>query len=84
MSFAPKDSYDGDFITYATDEVVCPFCGYIHTDSFELADYDDDFECQNEECGKHFVVERVVEVTYNSSRKLSDVEPEQKEETSNG
>ena len=44
-----------------TDEVVCPYCEYEFSDSWEFADFET-FECC--ECGKEFKIFRHVEVTY--------------------
>jgi len=46
-------------------EVVCPYCGYAHQDSWEFSDSDDDWECYD--CEKHFAFQRVVDVTYESA-----------------
>lgn len=55
---------------YGTSEIVCPWCGYEHSDSWECADSDDEFECA--ECGKPFSYTREVEVTYTSKRRECD------------
>jgi transcription elongation factor Elf1 len=47
-----------------TDEIVCPWCGYRHSDSWET---DPGLqECEN--CGKSFYAERNVEVTYSTQK----------------
>lgn len=51
-----------------TDEITCPYCGYEMSDSWEMSDTDDEQECYNEKCGKLFSYERIVEVTYSSSK----------------
>lgn len=49
----------------ATDEIVCPHCGHVHTDSWERrSDSDENDECA--ECGKLFGWERETDVTYSS------------------
>ncbi|GGN64422.1 hypothetical protein [Oceanobacillus indicireducens] len=53
-----------------TDEITCPWCGYELGDSWELADSDDECECNN--CDKIFSYERHIEVTYSSSRVEED------------
>jgi DNA-directed RNA polymerase subunit RPC12/RpoP len=54
------------------DEVVCPYCGYVHTESYEFFDDmegDEDIECID--CGEEFRVSRIVTIQY-TSRKRSD------------
>ena len=54
-----------------TDELVCPWCGYVERDSWEISsDSDDEYECP--ECGKVFEYERNVQVTYTSRRRRED------------
>lgn len=53
-----------------TEEIVCPWCGYMIRDSWELRDYDDEYPCP--ECGKIFEYERNVEVTYTSKKRECD------------
>lgn len=48
------------------DEVTCPYCGYVHRDSWEFSDSDDNFTCYG--CEKNFAFERVVDVTYQSAK----------------
>jgi DNA-directed RNA polymerase subunit RPC12/RpoP len=51
----------------STDDVVCPYCGETHGDSWEWAqDSDDAMKCDH--CGKTFSYYRNIEVTYTSSR----------------
>lgn len=50
-----------------TDEVVCPWCGYKYTGSYEFSDYSEGVEC--ERCGKEFDVERNYKITYTTIRK---------------
>lgn len=49
-----------------TSEIVCPYCGYEHEDSWEYTEDYDKIPC--EDCGKEFKYSREVEVTYSSSR----------------
>ena len=44
-----------------TDEIVCPYCGYEHGDSWEAPDDGED-ECA--ECGKTFRFERDYTIRY--------------------
>ena len=53
-----------------TDEVVCPYCGYKHHNSYEyFGDSDDDTNLECVECGKEFIASRNVTVDY-STRKM--------------
>ncbi len=47
-----------------TDEVVCPHCGYVHGDSWEMRDGETD--CPD--CEKSFTMERNVSVTYSTEK----------------
>lgn len=54
------------------DEITCPWCGYEDPDSWEFgAEYDEEYECPS--CGKPFVLEKLVEVTYTSKRRIEDM-----------
>lgn len=46
-------------------EAVCPYCGYVHHDSWELDDEDKIF-CNN--CEKEFFVCREIVATYSTHR----------------
>ena len=55
-----------------TDYAVCPYCGYVDKDSWELnlgpgLDGDGDVSCNS--CGKDFFVSRNVTVTYSTKVK---------------
>jgi DNA-directed RNA polymerase subunit RPC12/RpoP len=58
------------FAASHTQEIVCPHCGYVHGDSWEMPDSDNDFECS--ECEKLFSYERYIEITY-TTRKPKEV-----------
>jgi DNA-directed RNA polymerase subunit RPC12/RpoP len=45
--------------------LICPYCGYEDTDSWELSDDDEEHECGR--CGAIISYQRVVTVEYNSS-----------------
>ena len=45
-------------------ELVCPYCGYEHSDAWELSADDGDYECGNQDCGKTFRYSRMVTVEY--------------------
>lgn len=54
------------------DEITCPWCGYSNPDSWEFeGEYDDAYECLH--CGKPFIVERIVDITYTSKRRIEDM-----------
>lgn len=54
--------FDGD--TQFTPEIVCPHCGYVHSDSWEWSEGES--ECGD--CGQKFEVVRHVDVTYSTSK----------------
>jgi hypothetical protein len=51
-----------DFDTKYTDEVICPYCGFEYSDSWEFHDYHDKITCC--ECNKKFEFEACFDVTY--------------------
>ena len=53
----PPKPIDTEF----TREVICPYCGYEHQDSWEL---DDDFEFQCHRCEKLICGERIKTIEY--------------------
>ena len=54
------------------DEITCPWCGYVDTDSWEFeGEYDDAYECPS--CGKPFILERIIDITYTSKRRVDDM-----------
>lgn len=54
------------------DEITCPWCGYEDPYSWAVEDgCDEEYEC--EKCGKPFVLEKLVEVTYTSRRRIEDM-----------
>lgn len=55
----PKIDHEG------TNEIVCPWCGYTHCDSWERRD-EDDTECSD--CGKPFYYSRDTWVSYSTSK----------------
>ncbi len=50
-----------------TEEVVCPWCGHEHGDSWEWTSNSDDMKC--DECGKEFGYEKDITVKYCTSKK---------------
>jgi uncharacterized Zn-finger protein len=58
-----------EFDTDYTDEVVCPYCGHVHRESWELfADGEEDQEMICGECGRDFTATMNKSISY-SSRK---------------
>ena len=53
-----------------TDEIVCPYCGNVHADSWEVDGDDGEYDCC--ECGKTFWYTRNISVDY-STKKLEDL-----------
>ena len=54
-----------------TDEIVCPYCGLEHGDSWEVSPDNNDIgliECEDDECGKSFYATRNIEVTYSTQK----------------
>jgi len=52
-----------------TNEIVCPYCGHVYKDSWEIFFNSGDsagLECR--ECELEFDAERYVSVTYNTSK----------------
>lgn len=48
--------------TFRQEEITCPYCGYVHKDSWDHRLDSGESDC--EECNKPFFWERVVDVTY--------------------
>lgn len=46
------------------DNLVCPYCGYVHEDSFDISEDSGEHECSG--CGAVMAYERVVTVEYRS------------------
>lgn len=55
-------AFQGD--TKYTDEVICPYCGYKHIDSWEMSAGVD--ECVD--CGREFRMERYESVSYSTTK----------------
>lgn len=47
-----------------TSELVCPYCGYEHQDSWEIGSGEDSFTCN--ECNKDFKFEQETTRTFSS------------------
>ena len=59
---------NGEFI--AEDFVYCPECGHEHDDPYHQDEGEDEYECEH--CGKTFLVDTVVSITYSTSRIKDD------------
>lgn len=57
----PKEFYHED-----TKEIVCPYCGYTMSDSWEMGE-DGSWTC--DECNNEFIYQRNVFVSYTSRKK---------------
>ena len=54
-----------------TKEIVCPYCGYIHSESYEFGNGEEgDGEDECGECGKKFRWSRMVSVDYSTEKIL--------------
>lgn len=53
-----------DFDCRNTDEIVCPHCGYIHSDSWDFFGNTNTIEVECSECEKSFECEREFETHY--------------------
>ena len=49
-----------------TNELVCPYCGYEHSDSWELSEDCSEIDCGD--CGKSFSYSRIVNVEYTTEK----------------
>lgn len=49
-----------------TDEIVCPFCGYEHSDSIDFGEYGENEPCN--ECGEKFNFICIVTVEYTTRK----------------
>lgn len=57
--------YDAKLECWATNELVCPYCGYREDESWEIRETDcDEFECSS--CGKAFMYSAEVRLEFTS------------------
>lgn len=56
---------------WATDEIVCPYCGYEYVDSWEFEKGDDGGVLNCKKCGEDFRFFREYSITY-STRKTGE------------
>jgi uncharacterized Zn-finger protein len=57
---------DTDLDCKYNDEPVCPYCGHIYTDAWELGDCGDGTEVECGKCEKEFKVFSDRHITYNT------------------
>lgn len=50
-----------------TNEIVCPYCGYKMSDSWEMSDDEDSWECSD--CQETFSYKRNISISYTSRKK---------------
>lgn len=62
--------FDADDIAlWGNDNIVCPWCGYVHEDSYEFgSEREESGESECHSCDKPIAWERCVSVTYNTSK----------------
>jgi transcription elongation factor Elf1 len=51
-----------------TKEIVCPYCGYVHSESYEFGNGADDGDDECGKCGKKFSWSRMISVSYSTSK----------------
>lgn len=52
-----------------TDEIVCPFCGYTYSDSWEFGDEHEDIGLIScDQCNKDFYANRYTSITYSTEK----------------
>lgn len=68
--FKMSDDFDDE--CFREDYIKCPVCGWENLDSFECADYDENYICGK--CGSVLSYGREVEVTY-TTKLVKKVEP---------
>jgi len=52
-----------------TNELVCPYCGYEFTDSWEFNDTQDEQHVECHDCGKEFLLYVHISVDYTTRKK---------------
>jgi len=56
------------FSTEYTDNAVCPFCGYVERDSWEIGDGEGETEHTCGRCDKAYGVSRHMQISYTTYR----------------
>lgn len=69
MTTEDRDWFNDWCATHYTDEVVCPYCHYEFSDSWEFSD-NGDIVC--DECNKEFFMYRHIEVSYVTEKNNED------------
>ena len=64
-----SDDYPEVFDHEFTNEIVCPYCGYEFTDSWEFNDTRDEQHVECCECGKEFLLYVNISVDYTTRKK---------------
>jgi transcription elongation factor Elf1 len=57
---------EGEIDSDYTEEITCPHCGYVHSDSWEVGENSGNTECDS--CKKPFAYERNTSVTYSTTK----------------
>lgn len=57
-----------DFDTDCTDEIVCPYCGHVESDSWEHIELESSGRVICGDCGKEFWATRNVTILYSSEK----------------
>ena len=66
---------------FYTDNIVCPYCGHVDSDSWEVFDISEEsktIDCNS--CGKEFFVNQNISVSYTSKPLAEQPQREQHEE----
>jgi DNA-directed RNA polymerase subunit RPC12/RpoP len=61
----PSDDFPHEY----TDEIVCPYCGYEFTDSWEYSDTQDEQKVDCHDCGEEFLLYMHLTVDYSTYKK---------------
>lgn len=59
--------FEDELKTWHTEEIICPYCLEICSDSWECSDYDDAMECPHG-CGEKFEMIRNITITYTTKK----------------
>jgi DNA-directed RNA polymerase subunit RPC12/RpoP len=63
--------------TKYTEDIVCPHCGHVHSDSWEIESNSGNDKCSR--CDKEFGFERDIEVTYSTWKLNNQIKGEENE-----